>query len=418
MTARRFDSERGAILAQVGVAILVLSAFLMFVVDYGVLWVSRNQAQNAADSGALAGAVALALDDAGDHSNTGPAKMAARAFALWNDVWGEDADVDMDGDIRFYSDEPAAFPAECADDSCIRVDVYRNQARNNALPTVFGWLAGLTDQGVRATATAQAAIANASECLKPWAIADKWDENNPMPDADWTPEDDFDPTGPTPDVYTPPSGDGPGTSFQVPGDIGRELILKTGNAGDTINPGWFQALDLSSGIPVEDDDDSDDKGKDKDQSGNPGGAGYEHNISHCVKRIWAVGNDIPKENGNMVGPTKHGVEELIALDPDAEWDGQKVINSCVEPPYSCTNPGYTQSPRIVALPVFDLQKYLETGGPGNGTVHIVNILGFFVDRMDGNDVVGYLAKKSDLKVKGGGSVAPSASFIKAIQLVR
>src|SRR5688500_13786553 len=92
---RRAASERGAILIQVGVAILVLSAFAMFIVDYGVLWVSRHQAQNSADAGALAGATALARDDFGDRTDTGPAKLAAREFALANGVWGEQPNVDM-----------------------------------------------------------------------------------------------------------------------------------------------------------------------------------------------------------------------------------------------------------------------------------------------------------------------------------
>ena len=58
MTAhtRRSSSERGSILVQVGVAIIVLIAFTAFVADYGLMWVARRQAQNAADAGALAGA--------------------------------------------------------------------------------------------------------------------------------------------------------------------------------------------------------------------------------------------------------------------------------------------------------------------------------------------------------------------------
>ena len=51
-------SERGAILVQVALALLALVAFTMFVVDYGVFWVGRRQAQNAADASALAGALA------------------------------------------------------------------------------------------------------------------------------------------------------------------------------------------------------------------------------------------------------------------------------------------------------------------------------------------------------------------------
>src|SRR5437762_12197199 len=59
----RGTGERGAILIQVAISILSLTAFSAFVVDYGVFWVARNQAQTAADAGALAGAVALAYDE-------------------------------------------------------------------------------------------------------------------------------------------------------------------------------------------------------------------------------------------------------------------------------------------------------------------------------------------------------------------
>jgi len=107
----------------------VLTAFAMFVIDYGLLWVSRNQAQTSADAGALAGATALALDDFADRTATGPAKVAARSFALANNVWDAAPDVDMAADVRFYPDAPAAFPASCASDDCIRVDVHRTQAR-------------------------------------------------------------------------------------------------------------------------------------------------------------------------------------------------------------------------------------------------------------------------------------------------
>src|SRR5262245_42056572 len=92
-------SERGAILIQVVVAMLALIAFTMFVVDYGILLVSRHQAQNAADAGALAGAVSLALDDPADRSDAGATKVAAHTFALTNKVWGDDPDVRMATDI-------------------------------------------------------------------------------------------------------------------------------------------------------------------------------------------------------------------------------------------------------------------------------------------------------------------------------
>ena len=98
----KLSSERGAILIQVAVASIVLIAFSMFVVDYGIMWVSRGQAQNAADAGALAGAVALAFDDFDNRADDGPAKQAAQQFALLNKVFGEDPDVQVATDVIFY----------------------------------------------------------------------------------------------------------------------------------------------------------------------------------------------------------------------------------------------------------------------------------------------------------------------------
>ena len=75
---------------------------------------------------------------------------------------------------------------------------------------------------------------------------------------------------------------------------------------------------------------------------------------------------------------------------------------------------------MVAVPVFDVELYLATGGgPGNGTVKIVNILGFFVDRIDPNgDVVGYLINKKETFKAGAGGIAGQASFLKQIMLIR
>jgi hypothetical protein len=182
--------------------------------------------------------------------------------------------------------------------------------------------------------------------------------------------------------------------------------LKVGNPGNTINPGWFQPVDLS---PAEDSTCIDN-----------GADCYEAAINTCAGGTWKIGDFVPKETGNMVGPTAHGTQLLIESDPGADWDpGQKrVIGSCANPSnYTCATPGLTMSPRIVPLPVFDLELYMATGGPGQGTIKIVNILGFFVDRMDGNDVIGYLIRKKGLHVPGAG-VPIGASFMSTIHLIR
>ena len=84
MRTRQMSSERGAVLMQVILAMVALIAMNVFVADYGVMWVGRREAQNAADAGALAGAIALAFDNFNDRTPSGPAKTAAQAVAQAN----------------------------------------------------------------------------------------------------------------------------------------------------------------------------------------------------------------------------------------------------------------------------------------------------------------------------------------------
>jgi hypothetical protein len=291
----------------------------------------------------------------------------------------------------------------CSNDDCVRVDVYRNQTRGNPLPTFFGWLVGVQDQGVRATATAQAGAANATNCLKPWAVLDKWAESS----GKWTTDSTYDPLTKPADSYQAPSGNSTGTSYTLKDDLGLKIKLKVGdpsNSKETFGAGWFSPVDL----------------------GGTGGNVYRDNISGCADGIYAVDGTLSVENGNMIGPTKQGVDDLTALDPNAKWDGTKVVDSCVGPPYTCKTKGYSVSPRIVAIPVINTQDAWDqvhspdgkSKGAGNMSVKIVAILGFFVEGMSGDDVVGYLCSKPDLLVSNGGSVSPSAAFLTAIRLVR
>ena len=91
------SSQRGAVLIHVAIALLGLIAFTTFVVDYGVMWVSRGQAQTAADAGALSGAIALAFENSADFA---AAKEKARAIAISNQVFGAAPDVQL-GDVTF-----------------------------------------------------------------------------------------------------------------------------------------------------------------------------------------------------------------------------------------------------------------------------------------------------------------------------
>ena len=122
------------------------------------------------------------------------------------------------------------------------------------------------------------------------------------------------------------------------------------------------------------------------------------------------------EPGAKVGPTAHGMEDLIALDPSATWNSstKSVENSCAQ----TANPCASVSPRVVAVPIFDTDYFFEGQQNGRTQVRIVNILGFFLDQMDGNNVVGYFTTIPGLKISGAGNVAPEAAFMKVVLLVR
>ena len=417
----RLDTERGAVLIHVAIAIVVLIGFLTFVVDYGVMWVGRGQAQNAADAGALAGAVAMAFDANGwtDRTVTGPARTAARQMAVSNWVIGQAPNVVMASDVYFTGDPADMCPTDANGNTpCIRVDVYRNQARGNPLPPIFGVAFGTAGHGVRATATARVAIADTTNCMKPWAIPDKWIDNydttNPIetnPPA-WTADDSFDlyggqngngPPLPNPDVYVPPSTSSPGSGFSsLPqsqgGDLGRRVVLKQGGPSTSISPGVFQPIRLP-----------------RYDGGSQGGDDYRENISTCTGLPVSIGDTLVSENGNMIGPTRQGVNDLIALDPNAQWDSNTntVVNSCATAMPSCG-----ASPRVVPIPVYDTATYYTTKRAGLPEFVIVNILGFFIDRMQGNDVVGYLTEAPGLTSSATPAIDPRAAFLFNIQLIR
>jgi hypothetical protein len=413
-------SEQGAILIQVAVASLVLIAFTAFVVDYGILWVSRSAAQNSADAGALAGAVALGLDDFENRDDDGPAKLAALNFALANDIFGEDPDVDVESDIYFYPDDPAKFPAECVDDTCIRVDVFRNQDRGNPLPIWFGLLVGLTDQGVRATAIGRASTGNATDCLKPWAVVDRWQERAPVNPGVWTPASTFDKyitKGPSagqidpaivpPDLYVAPTAISPGTGFHpfnadhsYTDDYGRQLVLKAGDNNDfQFGSGWFKALSF----------------------GGPGGKVYGDNIKGCIGITYKVGDELTVDNepGEKVGPTKQAVmtdsDSLYNQDPTAYWD--ETMNGDHG---GVNGSAYAVSPRIVAVPLVNPDIIAEVNKGGRTTVPISNIMGFFIEGLtaDNKGVVGRLMTMPGLKSVGGAPIGPESAFLITISLIR
>jgi hypothetical protein len=387
-------------------------ALTAFVFDYGVLWASRRQAQNAADAGAMAGAIHMGYVDMDDQAG---ARQAAIDAVLQNWVWGQPPDIDP-GDVTFPECPPGSPGA--GTNACIRVDVFRNQERGNPLPTFFANVVGVDEQGVRATATAEVLFGNSADCVKPWAIADKWVElRNDTPPPGFSIDDSFERYAQnggnrgqllTPaDYYEPPDGGGPyapnGTGYTRDSvglggaDYGTPLVLKTGNPHDQISPGWFQPVVLTPG--------------------ENGGANYRDNIATCNDTVIGPGTVLSVEPGNMIGPTRQGMADLIAQDPGAVWN-QSLNGGLGGVDGGCVEAGTcTRSPRHVAIPVYNPDVFNAGTPHGRIDITVIKIIGFFMERMQGNDVIGRIMFYPT-QPRGGTSETQATAFVISISLVR
>jgi hypothetical protein len=284
------------------------------------------------------------------------------------------------------------------------VDVFRNsRAGGSPLSTIFGKLVGIDDNGVRATATAEALFGSSTDCVKPFAVSDKWIEGrNDVGAVGWDETDSFERYGNKGALLNPADEYGAGftpESLAKGGDYGRYITLKHGSPHDTLTPGWFQPVVIN---PAE----------------GPGGSNYRDNIATCDMTVIGPGTLLEVEPGNMIGPTKQGMNDLIALDKDAKWN--KTLNGvggieggCMS---STTSP-CAISPRLVAIPMFNPDAYQLADQNGRTTIQITKVLGFFVDEMDGNDVKGYLMTYPAEPSAGMGGV-PGSGFVVSVSLVR
>jgi Flp pilus assembly protein TadG len=370
---------------------LGLMAFLTattLAIDVGMYMAARSQAQNAADSGALSGAIALGFNDFDNRSASGPAVSAAIAAAQSNVMIGAAPSV-LPEDVTFPND-PAGNPTR------VKVAVYRNTQRSNAIPTIFGQIFGVTTVGISASATAEAAQANAITCVKPFMIPDRWDEATGAFDPLNSRFEMYDnqgnllPPG-SRDEYIPANQ--PGYTGYTDDDRGTELILRAGT-GNNVEPTAYQSWSMPG------------------NNGLIGGEWYRHNIHDCNRTIISIDLNNPlfllQEPGAMQGPTDQGIDELIALDPNAHWD---TVCRCVR------GSNTTISPRITPLPLYDPRKYVEGKANGrNADFWLANILGFFIDRRQGNQVYGFITPISGL-INPNIGPAPAGAFPVAIRLV-
>jgi hypothetical protein len=270
----------------------------------------------------------------------------------------------------------------------VRVNVFRTGGRTNAIPTLIGPVFGVPTVDIAATATAEAAPANAMTCVKPFTIPDRWTENTNPP---WTTDSKFERYDnkknliPNADYYAEP-GDANYKGYDSDDDKGLPLMIRAGT-GNNIEPTMYWSWKM----PGED----------------IGADFYRNNIMFCNTSVVGYKYLMTQEPGNMSGPTMAGIDYLISQDPDAYW------NDTTNKVHSSKNP----SPRVFPIPLYDPEYYAWGKANGrNADLRMANWIGFFVERRDGNNVFGRITPILGVIDKDLGP-APAGAFPRAIRLV-
>ena len=372
-TASRIADETGMSMVFVSVGFMAFFAATTLAIDVGLFMTARTQAQNAADAGALAGATAFVYNDFDDRSPGGPAVQSAISTAKQNKVVGGDVTIEP-ADVTFPIGSGGQYD---------RVQVW---VRKNSIPTLIGDIFNVASFDIAATATAEAAPANAMTCVKPFTIPDKWEEHQ---DPEWTFNSTFhryDNKGnviANPDVYIPPSAT---HQTWTEDDAGTYFVLRSGT-GNNIFPTMYYSWKMPGDI---------------------GGDFYSDNIAGCNPTTIGLNKVMQQEPGAMEGPTVQGLRILYDKDPYAyfDHDQKRVVSE------------FGQSPRVFPIPLFDPDAY--ENGKQNGrdaTLISRNWLGFFLEGFNGNEAYGRIVPITGV-IDNSLPMAPDGVYPRAIRLVR
>lgn len=362
--------EKGATVTIIAVSLTAILAMVALTVDLGMLFKMRSDAQRTADAAALAGASAymeqasvLARDSARDR---------AFRYVAANYIGGSAIDTSNKA-LTIHGNNWTITSNHATVE--IAPDIYRVRVtvrRPNA-PSFFGRILGVTSTPIAAYAAAEATSSGGAKCVKPFAMADTWEEATPGSDANgnnfWDTGENWeygegDDYGPWDGVETDELGDpletGYGSSHRDNNgegyvrDRGRQMVIKPQNphVDQMIRPGHFFAWDMP-------DDPTHTLPGTCPAGGGSGAADYEHSICECNEAEVFTDTEYDLKPGNMVGPTKQGVEALVEQDPGAQWDPS--LDNGKGGVVGSSHANWRDSPRVIKLALFDPAEEYKSG---------------------------------------------------------
>ena len=387
-------NERGATFVFFVALTIGLLSLAALAADVGMLYTARSEAQRTAESAALAGAGEYMKPEIPDQADV---DSIARDFAARNYV-GHDFVVGDDEDqVQVEIDEDAMR---------VRVTV-AGTAR-----LLFARIFGRAQMPVSAVAAARVVNGGGAKCVKPFALPDLWQELSPgadngnqvyEPGENWIYEPGVDhykrwsnpPQDDPPGIQTGYGSslrDGAGSPSYI-ADQGRRMLIKAGQPNNTgtyevptnITPGIFFPFVLPEDPPADADCGLGGNG------GIPGASAYSKNICSCNPSVIEVDQEYDLKTGNMVGPTKAGIEDLMALDPRPASEIWEEIEA-----------GDYSSDRIIKVVLYDPDAVAKSG---KQAIKVNNIALLFVEAYENStkNITGRFVKYAEGSHAGGGS---------------
>jgi Flp pilus assembly protein TadG len=351
----------GYIIVTLAILLFVLLGFSALAVDLGMMYSARSSAQRAADAAALAGAFTFIVDPTSPQPAT--ATQHAQQAAISNKILGADVNA---GDVTVAVDTV---------NRRVTVDITRSEN------TFLGGALGVTDATVHGKAYAEAsANSTGSYCVKPWFI----------PNTVVSPNDPCTACAQGQVLIS----NGKPTAYAL-SKLGTQVSVKPQQPSNAMTSGQFFAIQLPGSVGAND---------------------YRSEIGTCLASDVACTQTYSVETGDMVGPTKQGVRDLVGNPPT---DTYVAVGQ-----YKHADGTTSDTSRaLIVAPIWDtcnMPNFCPANKFPNGTNVNVSVIGFamiFLEGIQGNNVVARLINVSGCAA-GGGAPGETGPYAVPLRLVR
>jgi hypothetical protein len=219
--------------------------------------------------------------------------------------------------------------------------------------TYFARALGLKTAEISATATAEAAqFAEGAGCVKPWFLPNTVLSTSDACDAG---------CGAAETLINPTTREVTAFAYSK---IGTQFSVKPQDPSGALSPGNFYAINFPGANGADD---------------------YRDAIGYCKSPYLRCGDYQEPKTGNMVGPTKQGVEALIGDPPRFTWIGPGQYRKVSD------NKTYDISENVILTPIWNVcgSQYCASGKQKND-VPIIGFATVFIEGVNKDDVIGRL----------------------------